>query len=951
MLKASGLTDPLTRYAWAKFDQRAGNGRDWFPLHAHLEDTAEVARALYSSWLSDSQRELLAGAFGSEELAKKLMVWLGAAHDIGKATVAFAIKAPTCRNRMQDAGYEFPLVDPPRAEQHRYPHGLAGQLAVREFLRGRASNGRARRASQRIAEIVGGHHGAFPREEGIPVIFLGGEHPSWKRVRIDLLNRADRLAQLEELDWERILSSRITESLQALLTGFLIVCDWIASNQCLFPFDDSRSSIERAEDALASLHFGDHWQPDADVNVKEYFAHRFGIEQPRPVQADAGAIADSLTEPSLMLIEAPTGEGKTEIALTVAEIVAAKFGMHGAMIALPTRATANAMFGRVLRWLYAGNREGAPVSMSLAHSKAQFDDRFQALFKLGHGQLSCIYDEDRNDSLSEGAVIANQWFSGRKRAGFADFVVGTIDQLLFMTLKAKHTVLRHLSLSGKVLIIDEVHAADEFMRTYLLRALEWLGTYGVPVIALSATLPPTQRTELLQAYRQGAQHRKSNTSATDEVRNENMQGPTITELAETDGYPLITAIGAEHAKQMASQRSARRTTFVLEEVADEHLVDAVLREAAAGGCIAVVCNTVQRAQDTYQELRRRYKGEIKLFHSRFTTESRNTREQDLVDRLGPGSGLRPQSMIVVATQVVESSLDVDFDLMFTDIAPIDLLIQRIGRVHRHRRAAEERPVTMCQARVILSGGERLLTGEEPPEFVKGVQRVYGEALLLRSSAALRRNFERLGGQQIRVPEDVPELIHDAYRQVPESPLGWEQRMLHAEEQRVETIRDQQERSRAYVIGSPGLGNISEWNRLSYSEASEEQLGAAQVRDADLALEVVVIQQKQGVCYSLPWLPDDYAASQVDLLGGIEENLARAVATCTVSLPSWITRGSSLDRVIEDLEQNGIESWQRSIWLRGVLPLIVDENYCAVVDGNCLRYDQEVGLVIEGKVGE
>ncbi|MGO1543350.1 MAG: CRISPR-associated helicase Cas3' [Gulosibacter sp.] len=942
---------PVSRIAskaWAKFDRTAFFADPSFPLYAHLQDTAAVASQLFDQWFSFSQIKLLAECFGTKETAHKITVWLAAAHDVGKATAAFAIKAPALESQMRDAGYVFPEPTPPAEEQRAFPHGLAGHHAVIRHLEPLATRGRRQRASLHIAEIVGGHHGAFPDTNAkIPFHFDQelGEDKSWHEVRKELLERADQIAGIDEDSWSQILDSVIHEPVQALLNGFLIVCDWIASNQTLFPYDRKTSASTRASKALRFLNFGDHWNPSPITDAGGYFQERFNISTPRPVQQDAVELANKLSEPSLMLIEAPTGEGKTEMAFACAEVFAANFGLQGAMVALPTRATSNAMFNRVLNWLQASMAGNSAVSVSLSHSKALFNERFQALFDRDGANET--YDDDyRRDN--QHAINANQWFLARKRNAFADFVVATIDQLLFMTLRAKHLSLRHLGYSGKVIIIDEVHAADDFMRTYLLRALQWLGAYGVPVIALSATLPPEQREELLHAYRQGARQ-GLDWDADIIITDDDDVDPEIIAFANEPTYPLVTAVGAETSHQISPARSSRSSSFGLEETADasvESIVSAVLSEADAGGCIAVVLDTVDRAQKVFDLLAEQYDGEIALFHSRFTVESRNHREQELVERLGPNSAERPKSMIIVATQVVESSLDVDFDMMFTDIAPIDALIQRIGRVHRHARPLAERPTTMQQPRVVLSGGIGMLTGTEPPEFNSGVLRVYGDSLLLRTLIALRLRNERSGDQKINIPEDVPGLIRTTYQPDLVPIPGWEDRLTSADEERAQKIHRQKEESRQFVIDPPGEGQIDGWSKRSLTEASEEARGGAQVRDAELSIEVVIVQEMNGSVYSLPWLPEQHASQPVDLIYGIEEDLAEAVATCTVSLPSWMTQGKGLDGVLDDLENNGIEAWQQSRWLKGMLPLILDEDFRTEINGHRLLYDQGLGLMIE-----
>lgn len=924
-----------TRVPWAKFDDHFTP--EWYPLWAHLEDAGAVADQLYEQWLSSSQKQMLAQTLGSPKLAKKLTVWLAASHDVGKATSVFASKVPGQQNRMEERGFKF-LRNVPSAERREYPHGKAGQIAVKHYLEPLAEHFPARGTVVALAEIIGGHHGHFSSKEDPPISVEDTTDPKWLEVRQELLRRADQIAELTEEDWHTILSADITEPVQAILTGFLIVCDWIASDADLFPFITDRKASEQARLALEALQFGEHWKPTEVTTTEDYFSSRFRIDTPRPVQTEAVTLANSLNEPSLILVEAPTGEGKTEIALATAEVLAKKFGLHGLMVALPTRATSDAMFGRVLGWLDSSIGDAERVSATLAHGKAQFDQEMQALPR-AHSYRT-IYG-DHHDS----PVVVHEWFSGRKKSIFHDFVVGTVDQLLFGALKAKHLVLRHLGLSSKVIVIDEIHAADTFMQTYLHRVLEWLGAYGVPVVALSATLLPSQRKALLEAYRRGAQSGK----VTKRRRRDRSGDPLIEEYADNPSYPLITAISGTESIQISPPKSDRRTTFSISEVAggsDEDLVSSVLSEASAGGCIAVVLDTVDRAQRIFAAINEAFDGEVELFHSRFTAESRSRRERELVRRLGKGAD-RPSSMIVVATQVIEASLDVDFDMMFTDFAPTDLLIQRMGRVHRHNRPLEQRPPSMRTPRIILSGGSGILEGMEPPVFDRGVAKVYGNSHLYRSALALRALFDGRGRNEVVIPEDVPGLIRSTYTADLVVPNEWVKDFEEAEAKQKEHEADQTSRSRLFAIGSPGRDEIYKWSSAALNEASEE-IGAAQVRDTENSIEVVVIQRRDGRLYSLPWLSDGYGGMEVELYG-IETPLARQVATCTVSLPFWLAMGSNYDRVVSELESNGIRGWQDSYWLRGVLPLVLDEDLTTKLNGYLVRYDRNLGLLVEREV--
>src|SRR5690606_31927012 len=246
-------------------------------------------------------------------------------------------------------------------------------------------------------------------------------------------------------------------------------------------------------------------------------------------------LARRMSSPGLMLIEAPMGEGKTEAALAVAEVFAARSGAGGVFVALPTMATGNAMFPRMLQWLrrlpdVAG---GGLQSVMLAHSKAALNEDFGELVRAGRRTVAGVEHDGRGDEwrprsdrrASSAELVAHQWLHGRKKAMLSSFVVGTVDQLLFMGLKSRHLALRHLALAGKVVVIDEAHAYDAYMNSYLDRVLSWLGAYRVPVVVLSATLPAARRRELAAAYA-GARP----------------DDAALAHVAQAAGYPLITTV-------------------------------------------------------------------------------------------------------------------------------------------------------------------------------------------------------------------------------------------------------------------------------------------------------------------------------------------------------------------------------------------------------------------------
>ncbi|WP_455771110.1 CRISPR-associated endonuclease Cas3'' [Streptomyces halstedii] len=532
-----GRLGPAALTVWAKHD-RPTDG--WLPLWQHMTDSAAVAGRLWDEWVPRSIRKQVADVLpGGADDARRLAVWLAGTHDIGKATPAFACQVEGLAANMTKAGLEVPPQKRLGEDRRMAPHGLAGQFLIQEWLVER--HGWTGRAAGQFAVVAGGHHGVPPGHSQIHDLGLhpellrtpGTTEPAWRRVQGELLDACAEAYGIRQRlgDWRHV---KLPQTVQVLLTALVIVSDWIASNPDLFPYfpeDVPRTPEERVSAAWRGIQLPAPWDPRLPEGTPgEMFAARFDLPMGagmRPVQEAAVRLARSMDEPGLMVIEAPMGEGKTEAALAAAEIFAARSGAGGCFVALPTRATGNAMFPRLLRWLER-LAEGQRHSVFLAHAKAALNDEYVGLLRAaGSGGVRAVELDgpagarraSRDSDPSRADLIAHQWLRGRKKGMLSSFVVGTIDQLLFAGLKSRHLALRHLALAGKVVVIDEVHAYDAYMNVYLERVLSWLGAYRVPVVMLSATLPATSRRSLIEAYTgaEAPQH-----------------------AGQTQGYPLVT---------------------------------------------------------------------------------------------------------------------------------------------------------------------------------------------------------------------------------------------------------------------------------------------------------------------------------------------------------------------------------------------------------------------------
>lgn len=899
----------------------------WLPLHEHLADTAAVAGLLVDRWVSPQVLARIAqDVDGDTASVRRLITWLAAVHDVGKASPAFAVQHLELADVMRSRG----LVASPRLaddpERSSVRHEFVGQLAVRTWLADELGFAYRGTAAQ-LASIVGSHHGV-PPEPG--QLALARSRPDlagtgeWERARAAALRWATALIGGPEV-LRRFADARLGRPSLALLSAVVIMADWIASNDTYFPLDplhtahepprspDPQRTAARATTGWTQLDLPHRWSPQPVGDIRAAFVARFGRE-PRPVQVAAVEVARAQERPGLVIVEAPMGEGKTEAALLAAEVLAERSGADGVFVALPTRATSDAMFDRVLDWMDGLPGLPAGTSVTLAHGTASLNDTYDGLLRDGGMQ-------DVGEGVDE-AVVAHNWLRGRKRGTLAQFVIGTIDQVLFAGLKSRHLMLRHLALAGKVVIIDEVHAYDVYMSRYLDRVLHWLGAYGTPVVLLSATLPAARRAELVAAYDAG-------------------RGETSPPAG--SGYPVVLGSGLP-ARQMPASRAPQ-------DVGLDHLPDdldalvAMLRERlSGGGCAVVVRNTVGRVQETAGRLVAEFGADhVTVNHSRFLACDRARTDRELLRRFGPpGSATdRPGLHIVVASQVVEQSLDVDFDLMVTDLAPIDLVLQRIGRLHRHARI---RPDGLNRPRCVLVGVEDWAAA--PARGVTGSRRVYGEHALLRSAALLT------GRATIVVPTDIAPLVQAGYGKAIPGPESWQEamRVAHAADGLAADRR--RERAGDFLLAEPGraLATLDGWVRAGVGDTDEDPRGVAQVRDGAETLEVLVVQRDpDGGLLTPEWI-ERGGGRQIPLDERVPQPLARTIAACALRLPLAISHDRIVGDVIAALERNHYASFALSPLLAGQLVLVLDGDRVAELHHGAaafrLTYDLRRGLLHE-----
>ena len=970
------------RSVWAKFGYDPESDR-WLPLWLHLLDAAALAEHLAGGWLAPTTRDLVeremsgsASGLSPTEEFRLLASWIAGVHDIGKCTPAFSCQVGKLDDRMKEAGLTHEPVDP--LERRKVPHALAGHLILRPWLTG--EHGWGHGSANALASVVGAHHGIPPTRAALTNELSGHEHllggEAWAAAQRELLDLVTARTGAGPLlpGWAQ---RRWSQPFLVELSGLVIVADWIASAETYFPLlplDDDGARLlapdahaRRATAGLSRLEIPAPWRPrDDGADPDSLLARRFDLPagaRATDVQAGALEAARAMGLPGLLVVEESTGGGKTEAALMAAEVLAARTGRAGVLFALPTQATTDAMFSRELSWLerieeaYAAGGAPSDFAVQLVHGRARLNEEARVLRRRGYeirdrllgalgGQADSVprpagigWDEEeartsqtastKRRRRADLAILA--WFNGRKKTMLADFVVTTVDHLLFEAMRAPHLAMRHLGLSRKVVVVDEVHSYSTYMNVYLDRALTWLASYGVPVVLLSATLSEARCTALVDAYRRGLR-----LAAGEQVP----RTPALQTLRTP--FPCLVTAGRERTEVTATSASGRRSTVHLRRLTKDALVPLLTEALADGGCALVVRNTVRRAQETYELLRETFGEDVGLNHARFTIGDRLAKDADLLRRFGPPRSRpdRPHRAVVVATQVVEQSLDVDFDLLVSDLAPIDLVLQRMGRLHRHNRPRPPRLATpTCYIDYLPS------TTSDDPAVEPGAKAIYGEQDMLMSAAALDRVLD--GPGVVTVPDDVHDLIEAVYGADAPVPPRWQGAVARAREAHAEEGRKKHDAAQGFLLNEPEqVGRSTSLIGWLHTTASDnEEKGRAQVRDGEDSLEVILLELRRvGGQEELRTLPR--RSGEPGLIIPTDRvpdpKVVRAMVMSAVRLPASLSNARAIDKVIQELEIRVVPAWQDDRDLQGQLFLLLEDGR-AQLAGTTLEYSPFTGL--------
>ncbi|ROP59520.1 CRISPR-associated Cas3 family helicase [Enterobacter sp. BIGb0383] len=611
-------------------------------------------------------------------------------------------------------------------------------------------------------EVSAGHHGVPPdkMDAGALISFVDDDIQAANNFLRDL----HRFFSIDSLPAEWLVrdGQKSLKQWSWFFAGLITLADWLGSDERYFPFVSRQMPLseywtiacQNAEKALQSL------PVSSPISSYQDYRHLFPfIETLTPLQRCATTLELSAPGPQLIVLEDVTGAGKTEAALILVHRLLSEGKGKGLFVGLPTMATANAMYQRLAGAWHVLFAEGSRPSLVLAHGGSRMSAAFRDSIWQPSENKENDYAKDDASTIAE----CHAWFAdSRKKALLAEVGVGTLDQLLMAVMPFRHQSLRLLGIRDKILILDEVHAYDGYMVKLLEGLLRFHSAQGGSVIILSATLPASLREKLLSAFREGA-------------------GFSSLPSTQDAGYPWLSHLSSQSLmeQQLQTREDVKRRVSVIWITERARAIELIYQAVEQGQCICWIRNTVDDAMGVFRQLLNDGKipeDDLLLFHSRFAFADRVAVEEKTLSWFSKASsGKERRGKVLIATQVVEQSLDLDFDWMISDLAPVDLLIQRAGRLQRHIRDADgnrkmdlpdgrHSPVLYILAPEWQEDANEGWLGDE----LKGTGYVYPDhACLWRTQALLREQGE------IRMPDNARLLVDGVYEVLIAAPAALE----------------------------------------------------------------------------------------------------------------------------------------------------------------------------------
>lgn len=979
---------------WAKTSQKERPGVH--PVICHLLDVGNSCREVLTRYVNKKLMRYLMNAIDLRVNGRKatkeefiaFLCFLSAAHDIGKISPSFQRKISGQLEDLYRKLSIYRYLD--TADGFHYHAGLSVNILQRYFDKTELAEGTD--GLMNILIALSAHHGipstyqAKKAAKSLGWYYRGKEwiETEWNEqqdLALDFL--ADHFG-LSGNHYEIKNPTRYKQSAFVLLAGVFVIADWIGSSEHFKSIADDQGNrpvgfsisqyakdvIQMAKNAADAIDIDNN----ADLIIKDKdeidLSEFIPGGTPYKSQVEIIEASKKMVGSYLAIIEDQTGGGKSEATFKLQHDAIIHNGHSGGYWGMPTCGLATAMLDRYQRDIESKYPD-AKRHLHLIHSQSMFDDDYKNL----KGNFE-DYDDDgekRRRVKDDSKAYAKQWYASGRRRMLATFGIGTIDQALLCVIQSKFNFLRLLGLSNKVIVFDEIHAYDFFSTTLIEHCIQWLSASGCTVILLSATLPSHKRAKLCAAFR----------------------GSGDIDGIETCDYPRATFVNKWKSDGIVTQplTSSYRRTYRITASNEADTIDYIVKNVQKhGGCVGFICNRVRQANGIYAEFKRALanhpKVELYLHHARFDGPIRAKKEQLLLKKFGK-EGIRnldsndkdaikrPKAAIVVGTQLLEQSLDIDFDFMATTLSPIDLVVQRIGRDWRFdiidSLAKMIKRPEWCHSngrpriRIVVNKVGRY----QVPDF--------GDDIWVYRSLYLFKTYLKLvapASVDLMIPDDVQKLVDFVY---PESDdfkglrLSKRQRMQIEEwdEKLNKLARKQRLMALAEAIPSPyskdGIFNEQAcvMNTDIIEEDYDEDDNDASAEDgskfpgfefglADTVLtrlappnEPLVFMQREGNGFRL--LGEDSVISLDNI------SFTRATKFFEHRVPVMHRRIVDYVREVREcsrpwdvygMTREEYEQWGEYIFLRRCVPIICDQNWEAILNGTLLRDTEEYGVEVQ-----
>lgn len=632
--------------------------------------------------------------YDSDTLLAKI-VFICAIHDIGKIHPTFQGHDEETLEILKQEGLNQVSFDT-RFRHEQYGANIFDKLSAEDV---------DIKNSDIISQIIRMHHQKEQKKNSdIDIIKIDDKEKAkkWRHIQNEIYDYVKNIFRFDNLN---LINKNISKSklfvVQNAILGIMITSDWIASNSYVFDNQQYKNVDEflesRKTQALRFLN--NEGLIRQQIPVMQNFMSAFGFNG-RPVQNDVEKIVHK-NDIKCMLIESDCGSGKTEAALYAAAVLGNRSGLSGIYMGLPTGVSAEAIQDRVDEFL---------TSRGMRNTK------------LYTSKSMLLREPDKKPV----------WTDMSRQRLLASSAVGTVDQVMTAARLVRFESVRMDGLASKVLIIDEIHAYDAYMLAVIKDLLKICGELGVPVIMLSATLPISTKNDLLGVLCDG-------------------------DIELHNGYPMISYVtkdGNVHEHVSHQYMPDKKISCELLPILNDN--DKIARYAVDavkdGGCECVIMNTVTDAICVYDKIKKSKKNDCKiiLYHSRMTINARDEKSREILEMCGKDRTKRPECVIIVGTQVLEQSIDIDVDYMITAICPIDLLFQRIGRYHRHGDAGTIRE------RVVVANTVQVLIPATLSSY-GGTEYVYEKCYLDATIDAINEHNGHL-----LIPSGMPDMINYVY---------------------------------------------------------------------------------------------------------------------------------------------------------------------------------------------